>query len=206
MEEHGKKLHIRAEQLQNWHGKLRPKHRRPKHFACVSFNKPRCWRANIFVGGPMIYEGLWCRYVKLIYSMCSTWNQCNSRHHERYVGNLKGIYSQWVFAYVLHQFVWELGSINLTIWPPNPYALQELSHVSYTRSRKNLTNLISTSESPCGLGLWGFSISFPFWVSGGFLLTLQLAGQVEPQLEARWILSNWMQLENWENWKILGDL
>jgi len=95
---------------------------------------------------------------------CSTWNQCNIGHHERYVGNLKGILFTMTVCHVLHHL---FGNLEVTIISPSDHqilvALQELSHLSYTHSRKNITNISSQPlKANAVFGLWGNFHIFSF--------------------------------------------
>ena len=150
---------------------------------------------NLDAGGPTYLsvdpwsmKALWCIYVKLIYSMCSTWNQCNFGHHERYVGNLKGIlFRMTVFAYVLHHF---FGNLFKSLWLSRSWAIFNTLPQKPNESKPSESHAVWP---------WGIFHIFSFLGFGWFrpdFATGRSGGATAggPMDE---ILSNWMQLENW---------
>lgn len=128
---------------------------------------PRCWRVNIFVGRPMIYEGLWCVYVvsyTRVFNMESVQHRAPWKIRREFEGNI--IHNDSLSCSA--SFVWELGSnYYFTIWPSNPCSSPGVEP-SLTHSRKNMTNISSQPlKANAVFGLWGNFHIFSFlgfWV------------------------------------------
>ena len=130
---------------------------------------PRCWRVNIFVGRPMIYEGLWCVYVvsyTRVFNMESVQHRAPWKIRREFEGNI--IHNDSLSCSA--SFVWELGSnYYFTIWPSNPCSSPGVEP-SLTHSRKNITNISSQPlKANAVFGLWGNFHIFSFLgLLGGF--------------------------------------
>lgn len=160
---------------------------------------PRCWRVNIFVGRPMIYEGLWCVYVvsyTRVFNMESVQHRAPWKIRREFEGNI--IHNDSLSCSA--SFVWELGSnYYFTIWPSNPCSSPGVEP-SLTHSRKNITNISSQPlKANAVFGLWGNFHIFSFlgfWVVW-FRPTFIFGRSGGATAGGR----NRMQLENWERWK-----